>query len=195
MAVALVAAIAFSYFFVKQEIFRNDDFDPSDFEKNGGLVYGEGDQERPGRYNSENFSLPQLETGSVMLNYTSDEDQWNLDISDVRNEIYAAKNKNYKLLLLRWKTGKPTKCEIKYSRAGSPDEKIYAEDNFEMEHSILLENLDSATTYNYIISAKDKWGNAKDSDKFAVYTGAPELSFIDLLGSAFKDVFGWAMNK
>jgi hypothetical protein len=45
------------------------------------------------------------------------------------------------------------------------------------------------------VTARDKWGNETKSDKLAFYTGAPNISILDLLGGAFKDMFGWAGKK
>src|SRR4030042_171934 len=136
---SLFGALIFSFFVVRNILFSSENISGSEpGAENEGLVYGEeGQSSGDAMFGSENYNVPQLATGSVVITCT-------------------------------------------------PGEKIFKEDDYSMSHSAMIEKLDSASTYNYTIVARDRWGNEKESDKFAVYTGAPELSFLDLLGGALQ---------
>src|SRR4030042_6296575 len=185
---SLFGALIFSFFVVRNILFSSENISGSEpGAENEGLVYGEeGQSSGDAMFGSENYNVPQIGTGSVVLNYTSAENQWPLEVGETKNEIFSDKKKNYKKLNLAWSTTKPTKCELKYAQSGSAAEKVFKEDDYSMSNSAMIEKLDSASTYNYTIVARDRWGNEKESDKFAVYTGAPELSFLDLLGGALQ---------
>jgi len=103
------------------------------------------------------------------------------------------KDKKELQLVIKWKTERPTVCLVSYGKSGGAM-KTVQEEYFAIEHSAVLEKLDSATTYFYTVSAKDKLGGETVSDKYAVYTGAPEVSFLDLLAGAFKSAFSWAVK-
>jgi hypothetical protein len=149
-----------------------------------------------GGFKSENYKVPQISFGGESsIYYPTNEEQKNLQINDVKSEIYNDKNKKDKKLLVSWETNKQARCTLSYTRAGAASAQQYQEANFGYDHTVLATPLDSGATYNYVVTARDKWGNEIESDKFAVYTGAQEVSFLDLLAGAFKDVFGWAMKK
>jgi hypothetical protein len=149
-----------------------------------------------GGFKSDNYRVPQISFGGEgTIFYPAGEEQKGLQINDVKSEIYTDKNNKDKKLLVSWETNKQARCTLSYTKAGATSAQEYREANFGYDHAVLATPLDSGTTYNYIVTARDKWGNEMQSDKFAVYTGALNVSFLDLLAGAFKDVFGWAMKK
>lgn len=146
-------------------------------------------------YESGNYRVPQVIIGSEGgIYYPGAEEQKELAISDVRSEIFTDKDKKNKKILLMWNTNKPTKSVIEYGKVGAAAVQTYEEIGYSLEHSVLLGPLDSSTTYEYVITMRDRGGATSSTDKFAVYTGAPQVSFLDLLTGAFKGIFGWAMK-
>lgn len=162
--------------------------------KVNGQVLAEADA-NTGGFKSENYNVPQISFGGAgTVFFPTDEEQRSLAIDNMTSAIFADKNKIDKKLLVSWNTTKQARCTLSYSKTGAPSEDSYQEGKFDYNHSVLLTPLDSASTYNYIVTAKDKWGNEIQSDKFAVYTGAQEVSLLDLIAGAFRDVFGWALR-
>lgn len=159
-----------------------------------GEVLGEGESAGPDtKFKSENFRVPQIVIGAEGgIFYPGAEDQKELAISDVKSEIFTDKNKKDKKVLLSWTTNKSTKSAVEYQKAGTASVQKYEETGYGIEHSALLAPLESSTTYNYVIAMRDRGGAQAATDKFAVYTGAAQISFLDMLVGAFRGVFGWA---
>lgn len=164
---------------------------------NKGVVMGEQDSSDSLRdaevYSSEHFLFSQVTFGGDIA--PAREEEGNLEIGEIRNELVSSKNQNDIKLLVSWKTSKSASCEIEYGKNGEQKGKVKKEDHYSFAHSAILPDLDPATAYSFVIKAKDKWGNGKESDKFAFYTGAPEISLMELLANAARDSFGWAMGK
>jgi hypothetical protein len=160
-----------------------------------GKVLGEGEESYPAEMRGEKNRLPQVAFGGGLTAFYpgAGEPLGPLDIENVQSEIVRTKEKKELQLVARWTTRRPTKCLVDFGKSGGA-EKSVEEEFFAIEHSAVLENLDSSSTYFYSITAKDKLGGETVSDKYAVYTGAPEVSFFDLLAGAFKDAFGWAVK-
>jgi uncharacterized protein RhaS with RHS repeats len=60
---------------------------------------------------------------------------------------------------------------------------------------VIITGLDADSVYRYSVKAVDPNGNKDSSDQFVFYTGAPNVSLMDVLGNATQKVFGWAMKK
>ena len=146
--------------------------------------------------NSEDYQVTYLTTnGDVGLDLNSEDHSLPLDISDIKSEIYSLKDKNETRMVLSWKTNKTAFSEVNYSKKGEPIAKVKREENFGLDHSVTLAGLDADTVYSYKIGSRDRWGNGKVSDEFVFYTGAPNISFMDVLTNAFGKIFGWAVKK
>lgn len=143
---------------------------------------------------SANYKMPFLGFGGEETFLAETGQAGNLKIIDPESQLVRTKDKKDTELIVKWKTTKPAKCLLAFSKPGG-QEKSVEENNFVIEHQAVLKQLDTAATYNYEIEARDRIGATLKSDKFVFYTGAPELSLIDLLSGAFKDIFGWAMQK
>jgi len=170
----------------------------------GVLVLGEEDEEAVATnleekevlLASENFRAKQVTFGGDALLPLGEEANPELKITEVYSELLTTKNQEEIKLLVSWKTNKPARSEVEYSKGGNEEGgQVIQEDKFSYSHSAVLPSLDPASAYTYKIKAVDQWGNEAVSDRFAFYTGAPNISLLDLLFGAFKDVFGWAMKK
>jgi hypothetical protein len=160
-----------------------------------GQVLGEENETYPNEFKSENHRVPQLGFGGGLVAFYPGlgEPLGPLDIENVQSEVVRTKDKKELQIIIKWKTKRPTVCAVSYGKSGGAMKSVQ-EDFFAIEHSLVLEKLDSATTYFYTITAKDKLGGEITSNKYAVYTGAPEISFFDLLAGAFKSTFSWAVK-
>jgi|GEM_PF-1176697 len=142
---------------------------------------------------SEHFIFSQVTFGGDIA--VAKEETGDLGISEVKSELISSKNQGDTRLLVSWKTLKPAICEIEYGKNGEQKGKVKKEDQYSFSHSAVLSPLDPATAYNFVIKAEDKWGNEKTSDKFAFYSGSPDVSLVELLANAARETFGWAVGK
>ncbi len=149
-----------------------------------------------GMYTSQNFRSPQISFGKEAITVPAGEQSLAPEIFDMRSELLMTKTDQKVKFMLTWKTNKLCRSSIEYMKEGQAEGKIISDDGFGFTHSVSLEPLNYSTSYSYIITARDKWGNETKSEKliFYTYTGAPRVSILDLIGGAFKDMFGWA-NK
>lgn len=146
-------------------------------------------------YQSENFRVGDIAIGGEAEFLLTEDTPEPLEISSIRGEAFTEKNKQEVKLVLSWKTNKLAKSEIMYSKGVGQSEKTISEDDYALNHSIIISGLDQASTYVYKIASQDRFGNSAVSDPYAVYTGSRIVSLFDLIASAVGEVFGWAINK
>lgn len=162
-------------------------------ENTKGKVLGEeGDQAPTQMFASQNFRAPQISFGGDAIAMPSGEQSAAPEIQDLRSELLMTKTDQSVKFLLTWKTNKLCRSSIEYTKEGQTEGKTVMEDGYGFVHSVEVAPLNYSTSYSYIVTARDKWGNEIKSDRLAFYTGAPNVSIFDLLGGAFKDMFGWA---
>lgn len=171
-----------------------------DYQQDKTAVLGENDQQELTVENdgttlkSENYKVSQVSIGGELLADFENSDKMSvLELMDIKNELFVTKNKEEIKMLISWKTNKTTKGYIEYAKEGDSDFKKIEVNNNGLSHSALVSNLDPSSVYTYTITSQDKWGTEKKSDKYVFYTGAPNVSLIDVLENAAKKVFGWAM--
>lgn len=145
-------------------------------------------------YESENFRVGEIAIGGELALIVPESDTRPLEISSVRGEAFSEKESNSTKLVLTWETSKPAISDIAYGRGIGQAEAVVREESYGTNHSVLIPGLAQATTYVYVITARDKWGNEVESDPYAVYTGSREISLFELIAGAVGDVFGWTVD-
>lgn len=146
-------------------------------------------------YRSENFRVGDIAIGGEASFFLSEDNPAPLEITDVRGDAFTEKNKREVRLVLSWRTNKLAKADVEYSKGVGQTPKISSEDDFGLNHSLVITGLDQASTYVYTIKSRDRFGNEQASDPHAVYTGSKTVSLFDLIADAVGDVFGWAVKK
>jgi hypothetical protein len=146
-------------------------------------------------YRSENFRVGDIALGGEASLMIPENNPSPLEIRSVRGEAFPDKTKNNSKLVITWETNKPAKSEISYGKGVGQAEGTITEDAFGLSHSVVVPDLAQASTYVYVISSKDQFGNTASSDPYAVYTGAREVSLFELIAGAVGEVFGWAVKK
>ncbi len=146
-------------------------------------------------YRSENFRVGDIALGGEAALMVPESDPSPLAIDSVRGEAFPDKTKNNSKLVITWETSKSAKSEISYGKGVGQAEAVITEDAFGLSHSVVIPDLAQASTYVYVISSKDQFGNSVSSDPYAVYTGARDVSLFELIAGAVGDVFGWAVKK
>jgi hypothetical protein len=160
--------------------------------QSGKVLGEEGNQVPTKMFASQNFKTPQISFGGDAIAMQSGEQSTAPELLDLRSELLMTKTDQQVKFLLSWKTNKLCQSSIEYMKEGQAEGKTVTDDGYGFVHSVEVAPLNYSTSYSYIVSVRDKWGNEIKSDKLAFYTGAPNVSIFDLLGGAFKDMFGWA---
>lgn len=146
-------------------------------------------------FGSENFRVGDIAIGGEAELLFTEDTPGPLEISEVRGEAFTEKNKPEVKLIITWKTNKLAKSEISYSKGVGQTKKIVNENDFTINHNLIIPGLDQASTYLYTIVTRDRFGNETISDQHAIYTGTKIVSLFDLIAGAVSDVFGWAVNR
>lgn len=146
-------------------------------------------------YRSESFRVGEIAVGGEASLVVPETDVTPLEILSVRGEAFSEKGKKGSKLVITWETSKPALSKISYGKGVGTAEGVIRENSYGTNHSLIVPDLAPASTYVYIISSRDKWGNTAESDPYAVYTGAREVSLFELIAGAIGDVFGWAVKK
>lgn len=194
-----ILLIFFGYFSTKYFSSRSDNRETKETavnisnENTPGRVLGEEENQIPSQsYSSRNFRSPEISFGGSAITVPSGEQALDPEIVDLRSELLTTKRDGEAKFLISWKTTKPCVSSIAYKKEGETREKMISENDFGYLHSAALSPLAFSTSYSYLVSAKDRWGNVASADKMTFYTGAPNISILDFLVGAFRDMFGWA---
>ncbi len=146
-------------------------------------------------YQSENFHVGDIAIGGEAEFFLSEDNPAPLEVSSIRGEAFTEKNKQEVKLVVSWRTNKLAKSVISYSKGVGQAKKSISEDDFSLNHSVIIPGLDQASTYVYEITSDDRFGNQITSESHAVYTGSRTVSLFDLIANAVGEVFGWAVKK
>lgn len=146
-------------------------------------------------YQSENFRVGDIAIGGEAEFLLTEDTPDPIVISSVRGEAFTEKNKPEVKLVLSWKTNKLAKSQIAYSKGVGQPEKMVDEEEYSLNHSLIIPGLEQASTYVYTIVSQDRFGNVATSDPHAVYTGARTVSLFNLIAGAIGDIFGWAVSS
>lgn len=146
-------------------------------------------------YHSENFRVGDISIGGEAQFLLSEDSPEPLEVSSIRGEAFTEKNKPEVKLVINWRTNKLAKSTISYSKGVGQAKKSIEEEDYSLNHSLIVPGLDQASTYVYAIESSDRFGNQITSESHAVYTGSRTVSLFDLIANAVGDVFGWAIKK
>ena len=146
-------------------------------------------------YQSENFRVGDISIGGEAEFLLSEDNPEPLEVNSIRGEAFTEKNKQEVKLVVSWRTNKLAKSTISYSKGVGQAKKSIAEDDYSLNHSVIIPGLDQASTYVYDITSTDRFGNEITSESHAVYTGSRSVSLFDLIANAVGEVFGWAVSS
>lgn len=150
---------------------------------------------RDADYQSENFRVGDISIGGEAEFLLAEDSLEPLEVSSIRGEAFTEKNKQEVKLVVTWRTNKLAKSVISYSKGVGQAKKSITEEDYSLNHSIIIPGLDQASTYVYDLSISDRFGNEITSESHAVYTGSRTVSLFDLIANAIGEVFGWAIKK
>ncbi|MDO8240704.1 MAG: fibronectin type III domain-containing protein [Candidatus Moranbacteria bacterium] len=144
---------------------------------------------------SENFTIKQVRFGGDTLVAGDDQESLPIEIYDIKSEVFADKKGEESRAVITWKSNKLTNSEISYAKNNGQGSKTAKENGFGFSHSLVLPNLAQGTGYLYQIKSKDRWNNSLTSGFYGIYSGSRAVSVFELVGKAFDDIFGWAINE
>lgn len=146
-------------------------------------------------YQSENFRVGEISIGGEAEFLLSEDSPEPLEVSSIRGEAFTEKNKQEVKLVVSWRTNKLAKSTVSYSKGVGQAKKSIEEEDYSLNHSVIIPGLDQASTYVYDITSRDRFGGEKVSESHAVFTGSRTVSLFDLIANAVGEVFGWAVKK
>lgn len=146
-------------------------------------------------YQSESFRVGDIAIGGEAEFLLFEDNPAPLEVSAIRGEAFTEKNKQEVKLVVSWRTNKLAKSSVSYSKGIGQAKKNIDEEDYSLNHSVIIPGLDQASTYIYEIVAGDRFGNEITSESHAVYTGSRTVSLFDLIANAVGEVFGWAVKK
>lgn len=144
---------------------------------------------------SENYKIEQIRFGGDTSITVDDSESLPVEIYNVKNEPFSNRKGDESRVVITWRSNKLTSAEIEYAKSSGQNPKTVSEGGFAFSHSVVLSDLEQGSAYLYRIKSKDRWGNANTSEYFGVYTGSKAVSIFEMIGKAFNDIFGWAVNK
>jgi len=144
---------------------------------------------------SENYRIEQIRFGGDTALVVDESEKLPIEIYDVKNEPFSNRAGDESKMVITWKSNKLTFSEIAYSKSDGQNPKTAQENGFGFTHGIVLDNLDPGTGYLFQLKSKDRWGNARTSEYFGVYTGSKAVSVFELIGKTFNEIFGWAVKS
>jgi hypothetical protein len=146
---------------------------------------------------SENFDAMQINLEGSGTNVFDFGETELLAISNVASELYSAKNgdKTEIRALISCQTNKRSYAEAEYFKSGDPAKKVYKDTYLGFDHIMVIPALDPDSVYKYSISVTDLNQTKVYSEQYVFYTGAGNISLVDVLGNAVQKVFGWAIGK
>lgn len=144
---------------------------------------------------SENFTIKQVRFGGDTLVSGDDQESLPIEISDIKSEVFTDKKGEESRAVITWKSNKLTYSEISYTKNSGQSSKLAKESGYGFNHSLVLPNLEQGTGYLYQIKSKDRWNNSQTSGFYGIYSGSRVVSVFELVGKAFNDIFGWAIDE
>lgn len=146
---------------------------------------------------SENFDLLQINLEGSGTNVFDLAENEILELSRIKSELYIAKenDKSEIRAIISCRTNKRSYIEVAYSKSGEKDKKIIKDTDLGFSHVLAIPALDPDSVYKYSVNATDLNQAQVSSEQFVFYTGAGNISLVDILGSAAQKVFGWAIGN
>lgn len=144
---------------------------------------------------SENYKIKQINIDGGVVFVSSAAEHTPLEIFEVRSESIVSKKDDSFKLIISWKTNHPAMSELHISSSTLQNAEIIKEDNYNVDHSVILSNLMPSTRYVYQVKATDKWGKEAFSKKFGTVTNSGDAkSVFQIIAEEFNKIFGWIID-
>lgn len=85
-------------------------------------------------------------------------------------------SKTHDTAIVEWTTDEPANSEVSFGIEGLDDEESSGDN--EINHKMVLSNLEPGETYSYVVGATDAVGNGATESSTAVFTTSPEIDLI-----------------
>lgn len=146
---------------------------------------------------SENFEMLQINLEGSGTNVFDLGETEIFALSNVASELYSTKegDKTEIRAVISCQTNKRSYVEVEYSKSGEKNKKVFKDTYLGFNHILVIPALDPDSVYRYSLSATDLNQTTIYSEQYVFYTGAGNISLIDILGSAIQKVFGWALER
>lgn len=143
-------------------------------------------------FESENFKIGHIAVGGESEIFFPNPETEQIEVSALSYRLVNDKDSGDTGVVVEWSTNKPTIGEVYYRKHSETDYRVVSEEKYNIEHELFLDDIETENTYVLYAKATDRWGNEKQGESYALYSGANTASLFDLLSDAFGDLFGWA---
>ncbi len=146
---------------------------------------------------SENFEMLQINLEGSGTNVFDFGETEIFTINNVASELYTAKegDKTEIRAVISCQTNRRSYVEAEYYKSGEKDKKVFKDTYFGFNHILIIPALDPDSVYRYSVSATDSNQIKIYSEQYVFYTGAGNISLVDVLSNAVQKVFGWTLGK
>jgi alpha-tubulin suppressor-like RCC1 family protein len=100
-------------------------------------------------------------------------------------------------VIISWTTDKPSTTKVEYDEgiiSGKYSKSSIEDDSLNTNHTVIIKELQPATTYHFRILSKDKRDNATYSNDFTFVTPSQEKSIFQLIVRSLEETFAWTKN-
>lgn len=146
---------------------------------------------------SENFDLRQISLEGSGANIFDFGEPEIFTLGQITSELYSTRSgaKSEIRAVISCQTNKRSYVEVAYFKSGEKEKKVIQDESLGLNHVLVIPALDPDAVYKYSVSATDLNQTKISSEPLAFYTGAGNLSWLDILSQAVQKVFGWARGK
>lgn len=146
---------------------------------------------------SENFEMLQINLEGSGTNIFDFGETELFTLSNITSELYTTKSgeKTEIRAAISCQTSRRAFVEVEYFKSGEKNKKVFKNTYLGFNHILVIPALEPDSVYRYSISATDLNQTKIYSEQYVFYTGAGNISLIDVLGNAVQKVFGWAIGK
>jgi N-acetylneuraminic acid mutarotase/alpha-tubulin suppressor-like RCC1 family protein len=137
-------------------------------------------------------------TKSQALSFKTTLDTAGPTIEDVRIDVVPVESdQTTAQIIMSWKTNKPATTKIEYGEGvvgGTYDKSSIEDPSLNINHTVIIKELNPATSYHFRIISKDKRDNMTKSSDYTIVTPAKQKSIWQLILSSLQNTFSWVSD-
>lgn len=117
-------------------------------------------------------------------------------ISKLKVEALLNSNNDKAQLIVSWETDEPSTSQVEFGKVESGKEKDYPittsqDNNLTTKHTVVIPDLEPATTYHARVASYDRSGNISRSEDTLAVVGKREITVIQVILNVIANAFNW----
>lgn len=135
---------------------------------------------------------------SSNLSFETPIDKTGPEIDKVKIDILPlGESDEYAQAIISWSTNKPATTKIEYDEGvigGKYGKASIEDESLNNSHTVIIKDLNPASTYHFRIVSKDKRLNQTKSSDYTFVTPSKEKSILQLILKSLEETFSWTRN-